>query len=76
MVHIFRFYLQQANSNGHGHAQRTQRSLSLSDRPGVTLKLPQQVSKIHVDLLHRLQEPEPKTYRSMIMFSLQKQFKY
>lgn len=68
MVDIVVFYLQQADSDGHGHAQRAQRSLSLSDRPGVTLKLPQQVSEIHVDLLHRLQEPDPKTRHRMITF--------
>lgn len=66
----FIFYLQQANSDGHGHAQRTQRSLPLRDRPGVTLQLPQQVGKVHVDLLHWLQEPDPKPHHNMVTFAL------
>ena len=51
-------HLQQPDRDGHGDAQRAQRPLPLSDGPGVALQLPQQVGQVHVDLLHRLQEPE------------------
>lgn len=54
-------HLQQTHSNGHGHAQRAQWSLSLSDGPRVTLQLPQQVSQVHVNLLYWLQKPEKHT---------------
>lgn len=53
-------HLQQPHGDGHGHAQRAQRPLALGDGPGVALQLPQQVRQVHVDLLHRLEEPRTR----------------
>jgi len=50
-------YLQQADGDGQGHAGGAECPFALRDGPRVSLKLTEQVSQIHVDSVHGLQEP-------------------
>lgn len=57
MESVWLSYLQQTHGNRQSNTSRTEWSFALRDRPGVSLKLAEQVRQIHIDSVHGLKEP-------------------
>lgn len=56
-VFVCVFYLQQSDSNRQCNTGGAEGPFTLRNGPGVSLKLTEQVSQIHIHSVHRLKEP-------------------